>query len=71
LSFDDSNRISSPGRFILREQFLIEGCENLHRSIVGDGDVAGIVRTPVGKGDQAGAGEGKGPLPPAPVVAAR
>src|SRR6267143_2609070 len=46
--------------FILREQFLIERGENSHCSHVGDGDVAGIVRTPIGEGDHAGVGEGKG-----------
>src|SRR5260370_19993855 len=46
--------------FILREQFLSKRGQDFKRANVEDGDVAGIVRTPVGKGDHAGAGEGKG-----------
>jgi len=60
LSFDDSKEISSTWPVYLREQFLIERGENFHRSHVGDSDVAGIVRTPIGEGDHAGVGEGKG-----------
>src|SRR5467141_87883 len=41
----------------LREQLLIERGEDLHSSHVGNGDVAGSVRTTVSEGDQSGAGE--------------
>src|SRR6267143_2848508 len=44
---------------ILRQQFLVQAGQNLHRAQVGDGDVAGIVRTPISEGQHAGAGEGK------------
>jgi hypothetical protein len=48
----------------LREQLLIERGEDLHGSHVGNGDVARIVRAPVSKGDQSGAGEGKSAAAP-------
>src|SRR5260370_1128957 len=44
----------------LREQFLIERGEDFHGSVVGDGDVAGIVGAPISEGEQAGMGEREG-----------
>src|SRR5689334_13043650 len=46
-------------RFVLRQQFLIQGGEDFHRPHVGDGDVTGIVRTSIGEGDHAGTGKRK------------
>src|SRR6266851_4170589 len=47
------------GNFLL-QQFLVEGGENLHRAVGGDGDVAGIVGAAISEGDGAGAGNGEG-----------
>src|SRR5216683_893272 len=44
----------------LLQQFLVEGGENPHRAVGGDGDVAGIVGAAVCEGDGAGAGNGEG-----------
>src|SRR5712692_116430 len=47
------------GNFLL-QQFLVEGGENLHRAVGGDGDVARIVGAAISEGDGAGAGNGEG-----------
>src|SRR5260370_15186046 len=44
----------------LREQFLIERGEDFHGSVVGDGDVAGIVGAPISACEEAGMGEREG-----------
>src|SRR6266478_2546927 len=43
----------------LREQFLIQRGQDFHGAHVGDGDVAGSVRTTVSEGDHSGVREGK------------
>src|ERR1700674_1279741 len=46
-------------RLFLFEQFLIERSQDFHRTVIENGEVAGIVRTAVGEGDQAIVSQGK------------
>src|SRR2546430_14217835 len=46
--------------FFLSEEFFIERSQDFHSAVVEDGDIAGIVWTPVSEGDHARTCEGEG-----------